>query len=363
MNEATSSMVAAAETADSKDSGTGEPKPWLSILIPVYNVQDYLAECLASVRAQALQGVEVLLLDDASTDGSARLMEALAQQDGHPVRLLHHSRNQGLSAARNSLLEASRGDYLWFLDSDDLLLPGAVAAVAALVREQAAPDLILVDFRVLRARERLKHRLRGESHRRTFDGRPRQRQQSRDELVAGVFRQGLLHSWSKISRRRLWAEDLRFPVGRYYEDMYTTPELLLRATSFAYLPEVCVAYRQREGSILASMNAQKVSHMMGSLLGLPERLRAAGVQSKDAELALAQYAARTFVTACRFQQRAGGLGEAERSAALAAYLLDFERSSPLPPTDLLRATWRRGWVWRALRLAHWLGRAGVGRQA
>ena len=345
--------------ARSPDPAAGTSRPWLSILIPVYNVQAFLGECLTSVLTQDLDGVEILLLDDASSDGSARLMGELAQEARHPVRLLSHTHNQGLSAARNSLLEASRGDYLWFLDSDDLLLPGAVRAVVALIREQRSPDLILVDFRVLRERERLKHRLRGEGHRRTFAGPPRQRLENRGALVEGVFRQGLLHSWSKISRRRLWGEDLRFPVGRYYEDMYATPELLLRAASYAYLPEVCVAYRQREGSILASMNAQKVRHMMGALVGLPERLRSAGVQHKGAEHALAQYAARTFVTACRFQQRAAGVGEAERTAAWAGYLRDFERSSPLPSGALLRASWRRGWVWRALRLAHWLRRAGA----
>lgn len=337
-------------------SGTN---PWLSILIPVYNVQAYLGECLNSVLSQELNGVEILLLDDASSDGSAQLMEELAAQSPHPLRLLRHERNRGLSAARNSLLEASQGAYLWFLDSDDLLMPGALAALAGQIRELQSPDLVLVDFRVLRERERLKHRLRGELHRRTFAGPPAQRLRDRGALLEGVFRQGLLHSWSKIAKREIWGSDLRFPEGRYFEDMYTTPELLLRCRSYSHLPRVCVAYRQREGSILASMNTRKVQDMMGALVGLPQRLRAAGVHHEGGEQALAQYAARTFVTACRFAQRSRELSDEARSQLLRDYRVDFERSSPLAPQQLLRACWRRGWFWRGLRLAHWLRQAGA----
>ena len=109
--------------------------PWLSILVPVYNVQDYLQACLASVVEQVAQlplaeeggaGVEVLVLDDCSTDGSRALMEQLAQRWPGRLTLMRHAVNQGLSAARNTMIDAARGEYLWFLDSDDKLLPGAL---------------------------------------------------------------------------------------------------------------------------------------------------------------------------------------------------------------------------------------------
>ncbi len=145
--------------------------PWLSVLVPVYNVRDYLAECVESVLAQAPAdaGVEVLLLDDCSTDGSAEVMAALDARWPGRLRLLRHERNAGLSAARNTMIDAARGDYLWFLDSDDKLLPGAIAGLREVVGLHA-PDAVLCDFAVWRERPRLKHRLRGERHRNTFAG-------------------------------------------------------------------------------------------------------------------------------------------------------------------------------------------------
>lgn len=329
-------------------------RPWLSVLIPVYNVEAWLRPCVESVLAQATgsegQGVEILLLDDVSTDGSAAQMQRLA--DEHPGRLtlLRHARNGGLSAARNTLLEAARGDYLWFLDSDDLMLPGALPSLAEIVRRDA-PDLVLCDFRVVRERMKLKHRLRGEGHRHTFEGPARSLQTDRSALVRGLFLTGKLHAWSKISRRALWGDDLRFPTGRYYEDMYTSPELALRARSFLYVPEVWVGYRQRGGSILATLNPQKLEHMMDSLVGLPQRLAAQQPPlSHAARFAVAHYAARGYVSAARFMARHAG------PAALAQCHRQLLASLPLAPAELLADYLKRGWLWRAARLRHWLAR-------
>ena len=191
---------------------------WLSILVPVYNVEPYLEECLGSVIAQlpAEGGVQLLVLDDRSTDGSWALMQRLAGRWPGRFELLRHERNGGLSAARNTMIDAATGDYLWFLDSDDRLLPGAIAGLRAIVRAHA-PDVVLCDFQVWREQVRLKHRLRGEGHRRSFDGPAGRLVRDRGQLLAGMLMTGELHAWSKISRRALWggadADDLRFPVG------------------------------------------------------------------------------------------------------------------------------------------------------
>ncbi|MFY7867489.1 glycosyltransferase family 2 protein [Roseateles sp.] len=326
-------------------------KPWLSILIPVYNVEQYLGDCVDSVMEQLSEGVEVLLLNDASTDGSPALMQALAQRYPGRLQLLQHPRNAGLSAARNTLMEASQGEYLWFLDSDDLLMPGAIVGLQRYV-EQFKPDLLLCDFRTVRERMRLKHKWRGELHRHTFDGTADQLSQDRSALLAGLFGLGHLHAWSKISRRQLWADDLRFPAGRYFEDMATTPELALRAQSFVYAPHVWVGYRQRANSILASMSVQKVEDMMLALQGFPQRLQALlPSPSPEAIFAAGYFAARSFICACRVAER-----EAQTDR-LAAYLQQFRESSVLSPEALLQQFLRRGWFWRAGRLGYWIHRA------
>lgn len=327
------------------------PAPWLSVLIPVYNVEAYLAECVESVMAQAGEGVEVLLLDDGSPDGSWALMQALSGRWPGRLWLLQHERNGGLSAARNTLIDAAQGEYLWFLDSDDKLLPGAIDALRAIVR-QHAPDLVLCDFRVWRERTRLKHRLRGELHRASFAGPANTLLHDRAVLLAGLLRTGELHAWSKVSRRALWAPDLRFPPGRYFEDMAAMPLVALRAASFYYAPQPWVAYRQRGSSILATMNARKALDQSGALRAFRRALAGTSAEGDAAlRFALAHQCARNLIGAMRFVARQG----ADPAAVEWAECLreDFRASSPLSPEQLAQAYLRRGWWLRWRKFRHW----------
>ena len=218
--------------------------PWLSLLLPVYNVEPYLRQCVESIASQADEGVEIILVEDVSTDGSKALLLALQDELKGRLRLLQHGSNSGLSAARNTMLEAATGDYVWFFDSDDVLAPGALADLKSVIARDR-PDLVMCDFMVLRERIQLKHRLRGELHRRTFQGPSDATLTDRSGLIHGLLEAGQLHAWSKISRRSLWGEDLRFPTGKYFEDQVVMPRLALRADSYRYVPRVWVAYRQR----------------------------------------------------------------------------------------------------------------------
>ncbi len=340
------------------------PSPWLSVLVPVYNVQDYLEECLASVigQLQALPddgaGVEVLVLDDQSTDGSRALMDGLSERWPGRLRLLQHARNGGLSAARNTMIDAARGEYLWFLDSDDKLLPGALAGLLAQV-QQHRPDAVLCDFSVWRERPRLKHRLRGEGHRRTSTSPAGGLYRDRAALLAGVLATGQLHAWSKITRRALWGTDLRFPPGAYFEDMATMPLALLRAHSHCYVAAPWVAYRQRGGSILSTMTlpkAQDQVQALGVFAQALARAQASGELPADAALrfAFAHHCARSLQGALRFAERAP-LPAAELRDVQARWRREFTAISPLTGPQLLWAYVRRGWWWRALRLRRALG--------
>lgn len=325
-------------------------RPWLSLLIPVYNVEAWLPACLESVFGQDLDGVEVIAVDDCATDASPALLQAWAQRHPDRLRVIRHARNSGISAARNTLMDGSRGDYLWFLDADDVLMPGAVASLRRHLKAQAqAPDLVLCDFAYLRERPRLKHRLRGEQHVRSFDGPSSTLLSDRGQLLQGLLELGYLHCWSRISARRLWTPELRFPVGRYYEDMAVVPVLALRAERSLHVPEVWVGYRQRPGSILATGNTQKYEQMMQALDELGAQWRE--VASGDARIAFAaaHFSARTFIGACRHVDR---VGDHDR---LPAFLATLMRASPLKPQALIAGYLRRGWWWRALRLRHWIG--------
>ena len=332
---------------------------WLSVLVPVYNVQPYLQECLASVVEQAGDdaGIQILVLDDCSTDGCWALLQALAQRWPGRLELLQHANNGGLSAARNTLIDAAQGDYVWFLDSDDKLLPGAIAGLRAIVQAHA-PDVVLCDFSVWRERTRLKHRLRGELHRRSFDGPARQRVSDPCMLVAGMLATGQLHAWSKISRRALWGADLRFPPGRYFEDMATMPLMALRAQSFYYEPQPWVAYRQRASSILSTMSLPKALDQSAALIPLAHALRLTPCHAHaGVRLALAQQAARSLVGALRYVcQSPSGTVQGEPPSRIAEQMRqNFLEISPLTPEALARAYLLRGWWLRRHRFLRWYG--------
>lgn len=113
--------------------------PLFSIITPAYNAEQYIRDCVASVKAQNLDDWEMVVVDDGSTDGTARLVAVLAASDSR-VRLLSKI-NGGVSSARNAGLDAARGRYVVFLDSDDEMPTGTLAAYAGAI-EQQAPDVV-----------------------------------------------------------------------------------------------------------------------------------------------------------------------------------------------------------------------------
>jgi glycosyltransferase involved in cell wall biosynthesis len=231
--------------------------PWLSILIPVYNVAPYVSDCLQSILQQVDSGVEIIALDDCSTDQSLALLQEIAANGPHPIQVLENPVNLGLSATRNRLLDAARGDYIWFIDSDDLLAANAINALAQTIHTHR-PDLVLCDFSVLRTEKRFKHQFRDETHIRTFPETAQVLMSDPIKLFEGIFQKRKLHIWSKISRRSLWGTDLRFPEGRLMEDIVVTPRLCLRVKTYLHVNKPWVIYRQREGSILATPSQKKL---------------------------------------------------------------------------------------------------------
>ena len=101
----------------------------ISVIVPVYNVEGYLARCVDSILGQTYENLEVILVDDGSRDGSGALCDAFARQD-HRVKVIHKP-NGGLSSARNTGIDAAQGEYLAFVDSDDWLEPDAYAQMLA----------------------------------------------------------------------------------------------------------------------------------------------------------------------------------------------------------------------------------------
>ena len=319
--------------------------PWLSILLPVYGVEAYLPDCAASILAQADDGVELVFADDASPDGSAALVEALAARHPGRIRLLRHATNQGISATRNTLLDAARGDYLWFVDPDDLMEAGALARLKALV-DRHGPDLVMCDFRAFDDGSTTQRRRY--AHVPTFTSTlpPATPDDDPDRLLQGLFKHGQWHGWSKVVRRAAWPADLRFTVGRIFEDQALFSRLAVQVTRYVHVPEVWIAYRQRRGSALSALNAARLDDYMEALVGYGARL--AG-RSAETRFQVAHYCARTLLRSIRRSRR---LGSSAPPGMLRGFVAQFEASSPLSPRELLAAYLRRGRLlrWAQLRL-------------
>lgn len=214
-----------------------KPEDLISVIIPVYNVKPFLRQCLASVFAQTFRNLEIILVDDGSTDGSGELCDALAAEDPR-VRVIHQE-NGGLSAARNTGIDASTGAWLYFLDSDDALSPVTLAHLwTACIRTRA--DAAVGDFLRFSSEELPQER-------RTF---AMESLGTEEALRRMLLNQGFGHqAWGKLFRRELW-EKLRYPVGLLYEDYAVIYDVMLGAEKVAAVTDALYFYRMQEGSIM-----------------------------------------------------------------------------------------------------------------
>ncbi len=310
---------------------------WLSLLLPMYRVEAWLPACLDSLRGQLDDGVEVILVDDASPDGSAALAQTLLPQ----ARVIREPLNRGVSAARNRLLDAATGEYLWFIDPDDLVEPGVIPRLKALLDEHR-PDLLTCNFRVFddgasTASVKPRHR-----HIASFDGPAGVVMEDVDQRLRGFFVHGQFHPWSKVVRRACWPAGLRFPEGRVFEDMAVYPRLVLHTPRHLHVAEVWVAYRQRSGSLLSRLDARRLDDWTRALDGLAAELPPL---ADDTRFEIAHFCARTLLRARRRRLQLGG----DALAGLTTDAERFERSSPLGRRELLAAYLRRGRWLRALQ--------------
>ncbi|MGB4860508.1 MAG: glycosyltransferase family A protein [Dokdonella sp.] len=327
---------------------------WLSILIPAYNVGLYLEECLTSITRQLAPGVEIVVVDDASTDNSPVILGRFEILIGTTLRVVTLANNAGLAAARNRLLREARGNYCWFVDGDDVMCLGTIRSLRRIIAS-ASVDLVMCDFRVQREHFRLKHRLRGEAHRRTFTGPSRQHSSNHDALVAGLLMAGQLHPWSKIARREVW-QSVRFPEGRYFEDITALPRLVRLVRSHIHVPEPWIGYRQRDGSILSEITPGKIRDQLRALGDLASNLDLPAANPRDkAGFALRHFLLRSHASLARRLVNDPALDAATLREEVCESLL---RNFPDGPGATLRDYRRRGWFlrgWRARRSLRGIG--------
>lgn len=241
-----------------------EKQTMFSVIIPVYNVEDYLSECLDSVLCQNFHNYEILVVEDKSTDSSLQIARRYAQAHMDRIRLLEHQVNKGLGGARNTGIDEAKGQYLVFLDSDDYMKPGALEQLySVLVRE----NIDVVEFGYDLVDEG------GAFLRRVHCGQSIYAPTGRERSL--ITRS--VTAWNKVVRRSVYVDNrIYFPEKRYYEDYCTIPKFWMLDIKAVTLDESLYGYRQRAGSIMHDTNISKTQDI---LLGTDELLRFAKEQN------------------------------------------------------------------------------------
>lgn len=211
----------------------------ISIIVPVYNVEQYLNNCINSIVSQTYHNIEIILVDDGSTDKSGEICDKLKQRDGRIVVV--HKINGGLSDARNAGLNIASGRYVMFVDSDDYIPNYAVDYLYKLLKDNDSNVAIgaLRMTKELDSRQKLKN---GKIY--LYNNK---------EAIGQILYANLFSTSApaKLYEKKLF-DDIRFPVGKLHEDLYTIYKVIDKAHKVVYGNEIVYFYFHRVGSITAS---------------------------------------------------------------------------------------------------------------
>lgn len=217
-----------------------------SVVIPVYNVKDYLPKCIDSVLAQDFEDYEVILIDDGSTDGeSGEICDRYAAAHPERIRAIHKP-NGGVGEARNVGIEAAQGEYLIFIDSDDYIAPDMFRVLADAVARFGS-DIIGFGAAL---------EANGVVVKELVDPLPTDRTFTLADTPE--LMQTMPSPWSRIWRRSLFLDSgVRYPARIWYEDLCTSVKLLALAKSAAFVPDILYYYVDRTNSITRNTNTAR----------------------------------------------------------------------------------------------------------
>lgn len=221
----------------------------VSVIVPIYNVEEYLRRCVDSILNQTYQNMEIILVDDGSTDGSAIICDNYEKKDDRIVVI--HKKNGGLSDARNEGIKKSTGEYIAFVDSDDYINEKYVEMLLNAAIENDA-EIAFCGFERVNDVKTIKSTL------------------GIDVVMSGIEIQKFLYSkkintelfnisWNKIYKRNLFSE-IWFPYGRLNEDYATTYRLFYQTNRIVGINSVLYYYYIREGSITNDIKKKEKSY-------------------------------------------------------------------------------------------------------
>ncbi|MBA5607988.1 glycosyltransferase family 2 protein [Duganella sp. FT3S] len=248
--------------------------PSISLIMAAYNAAPFIADTLERIVGQMTARHELIVVDDGSRDDTADQVRAF--QARHPALriVLHQQANAGIAGARNAGLALAGGQYLAFIDSDDRLRPGALAALGDVIARER-PDVISTAFHFWHPDAPHKDRDVQLSY---PAGR---RIEGQEAILAPFFDDRHTYLWNNICRREVYARlpQPPFPAGRVFEDLSVVPLLLAHCHSMVYLPFVLLDYRQHPASITKAVSARWCVDVVTALASARAPLAQAGISA------------------------------------------------------------------------------------
>lgn len=216
----------------------------VSIIVPVYNVSQYIVKCLDSIYGQTYNNIELILVDDCGSDDSMTIVhDYLASHVSIDAHIISHKKNRGLSAARNSGMEKASGEYVYFLDSDDYI---TLDCIEALVRplNNKKYDVVVGDYQYSN----------GENSDLKLHNEELSGQQILDSYANGLW---YVMAWNKLCRKDFLLDNhLTFEEGYLHEDVIWSFKLACKAQSMYVISKVTYNYLVRSSSIMTSMSIE-----------------------------------------------------------------------------------------------------------
>lgn len=206
----------------------------LSIIIPVYNVESFLRVCIISILNQDYSDIEVLLIDDGSTDSSGSICDHFQKRDSRIQ--VYHTKNLGVGNARNLGIEKAKGEYITFVDSDDYVSPDIYKANIGLLDSDNSIDIVQIPL------------VGKKNQRRIIEGK-------KNLFDMWIFQNKIItnYFWDKIFRRHI-LENLRFPTNMRYEDRFLFSDVLCAINKLYISDKGGYHYRNHSGQLTKQCN-------------------------------------------------------------------------------------------------------------
>ena len=214
--------------------------PLISVIVPVYNSAEYLPVCLSSILGQTYQNLEVICINDGSTDNSAKILQNYVKKDSRIKNLTQ--KNAGLSAARNSGIKAATVKYLTFVDADDQIKPTMLKDMLTAIQDSKA-NIAVCSFEEIYPNGKIAHFNKNHS-KKIYD--------TTSALKTMLKEEGFMLSATMKLFPTKYFKNVKFPIGKLHEDVGTTYKLIMQAPKIVFLPNEYYIYNHHNNSIIKS---------------------------------------------------------------------------------------------------------------